>query len=118
MTFQEAAEKYSGQGIDFKDVLKRMGGNESLCVKFLHKFLEDQTYGEFCTAYGKDDMRQAMVHAHTLKGLGGNLGLRGVYEQSACIVDKLRSGETDIAREAQALKEAYEAAVDTIKQIG
>ncbi len=115
MTFEEAVQQYDGSEIDFKNSLTRMCNNGQLYSKFLHKFLTDGTYRDFCEAYEQKDMDRMLHTAHTLKGLSGNLGLSRVYEHSARIVEQIRNGETDI--DSRPLDEAYGDIIEIIKNL-
>ena len=62
-------------GIDVASALERMMGSEELLERLLKKFLENQQYPALCAALKGGDTEQAVIAAHTLKGVCGNLSL-------------------------------------------
>lgn len=69
-------------GLDTEDGLLRVGGNRQLYQKILLKFANSQkgiinTIDELLK---EQDYETAKRHAHTLKGVAGNIGAHGLYE--------------------------------------
>lgn len=62
-------------GINLDITLDRFMGNEVMYVKFLSKFVQDNTYDNLQKALNEKDYERAMGFAHTLKGITGNLGM-------------------------------------------
>lgn len=85
-------------GIDVASALERMMGSEELLERLLRKFLENQQYPALCAALKGGDMEQAMITAHTLKGVCGNLSMVSLYGLFARQVDALRAGELSLAQ--------------------
>lgn len=86
-------------GVDIDDGLKRLGGNESLYTRLLGSFVktmkEQIVEPDFdCTEYTGTTER-----AHTIKGISGNLSITPVYKAYTDIVDLLRGGKPEEARE-------------------
>jgi two-component system sensor histidine kinase/response regulator len=63
-------------GLDVVNGLRRMLGKKSLYLYMLRKFCAGQktTVAEIRRALGNDDWETAQRHAHTLKGVSGNIG--------------------------------------------
>ena len=63
-------------GIDAVDGVGRFGGNVKSYIKLLYKFAENQAGAikEMTAALQSDDKELAVRLAHTLKGVGGNIG--------------------------------------------
>ncbi len=114
MTLREFYEEIDS---DFDEVLKRLL-NERLMNRFVHKFLEDDSYLQLCEAVEENDYEQAFEKAHTLKGVCQNLGFCNLSTPVSELTDSLRNGKrpqnwdlmTDIKRE-------YERTVAAIQSI-
>jgi two-component system sensor histidine kinase/response regulator len=66
------------EGLDVKDGLNRVRGNQNLYLKLLRQFAEQQgpVAGEIATALSRGDTVLAGRLAHTLKGVAGNIGAK------------------------------------------
>jgi two-component system, sensor histidine kinase and response regulator len=66
------------EGLDVKDGLNRVMGNEKLYLKLLRQFAEQQgpAPGQIAVALSKGDVALAGRLAHTLKGVAGNIGAK------------------------------------------
>ena len=84
-------------GIDVASALERMMGSEELLERLLRKFLENQQYPALCAALKGGDTEQAVIAAHTLKGVCGNLSMVSLYGLFARQVDALRAGDLSLA---------------------
>ena len=95
-------------GLDMKDGLTRVAGNRKLYLKLLRQFIEQQgpAVGEIAAALATGDMALAERHAHTLKGVGGNIGARQVQTAAGTleklIHSKAAAAEIDSARQQAA----------------
>jgi len=69
-------------GIDTVDGVERFGGNVKSYIKLLHKFAENQAdaISEMTVALQSGDKELAVRLAHTLKGVGGNIGATDLQE--------------------------------------
>ena len=85
-------------GIDVASALERMMGSEELLERLLRKFLENQQYPALCAALKGGDTEQAVIAAHTLKGVCGNLSMVSLYGLFARQVDALRAGDLSLAQ--------------------
>lgn len=88
----------SVRGLDTKDGLARVAGNQKLYLKLLRQFAEQQA-GVPCqitTALKATDRASAERLAHTLKGVAGNIGAKPV-QAAAGAVEKLIRDQAGIA---------------------
>jgi PAS domain S-box-containing protein len=78
------------EGLDTKDGLARVAGNEALYLKLLRQFVAQQAtaVSEISAAFAKGDAGAAERLAHTLRGVSGNLGAKAV-QSAAEAVEKL-----------------------------
>lgn len=114
MTLQECYAQLEG---DYDDARRRLM-NEKLMQRFLIKFLDDPTMNALLKAVEEHDIDASFTAAHTLKGVSANLALTALQKSSAVLTDQLRSREKEADAELlAAVKEKYELAVATIKQI-
>lgn len=85
-------------GIDVTAALERMMGSEALLERLLGKFLDNQQYPALRAALQSGDTEQAVIAAHTLKGVCGNLSMTGLYGLFTGLVDALRAGDLPLAQ--------------------
>ena len=85
-------------GIDVASALERMMGSEELLERLLRKFLENQQYPALCAALKGGDTEQAVIAAHSLKGVCGNLSMVSLDGLFARQVDALRAGDLSLAQ--------------------
>ena len=85
-------------GIDVASALERMMGSEELLERLLRKFLENQQYPALCASLKGGDTEQAVIAAHTLKGVCGNLSMVSLDGLFARQVDALRAGDLSLAQ--------------------
>lgn len=88
-------KKYIEQGIDIDSALHRFLNKEDVYILFLKKFLADSSYQELISALEENDIEQAFMAAHTLKGVAGNLAMTQLYDAVYPLVEKLRHSDTD-----------------------
>jgi PAS domain S-box-containing protein len=94
-------------GIDTKDGLERMGGNVGSYIKLLNKFAENQAdaISNITGAVDSGDQEAAIRHAHTLKGVSGNVGANGLQELAGRLessyIDSLDAEVTPLLEEIE-----------------
>ena len=92
-------------GLDTKDGLTRVAGNQKLYLKLLRQFVEQQgpALGQITEALAKGDIALAERLAHTLKGVAGNIGAKSVQFAAGALEKHIRSkaadGEVDSAKQ-------------------
>ncbi|MDR0903622.1 MAG: Hpt domain-containing protein [Ruminococcus sp.] len=91
----------SGAGVDVKSALSRMLNKEEMYKKFLRKFREDtniyqlKDIVENNDKFSSEDCEKIFHYAHTIKGVAGNLGLTGIYNESSYISEATRNGSAE-----------------------
>ena len=82
-------------GIDVADGLNRVAGNKRLYRNLLEQFCEKQAGAgqQIREAIASGDRATAERLAHTLKGVGGNLGIGQVHAVAAKLERAIRSGD-------------------------
>ena len=80
-------------GIDVDEAMGRFLGNETLFLKFLVRFPQDENYGKLQAAVEEEDWQTAVNAAHTLKGVCGNLSITPLYQLFTRQVDTFRAGD-------------------------
>lgn len=103
MTLQDL---YTQIGGDYEGVLGRLMNSERMVQKFVLKFLADGSYELLLRSMEAQDYPEAFRAAHTIKGIGQNLGFTPLYELAGALSDALRNGFTP---GAPALAEQLEA---------
>ena len=72
-------ERLQAVGVDTTTAIARFAGNAALYVKFLSKFPPDPNFADLESALGEHDAQKALICAHTLKGVCGNLGMDALF---------------------------------------
>lgn len=93
-------EFYITIGQNYEEVLTRAMNSEEFLLMLLQSFETDETFALLQTAVEGGQAKEIFDHAHTLKGLALNLGLKPLYEAAALLVEITRNGETKGAQEA------------------
>ncbi len=110
-------QKLKDAGIDVDEALERFMGNQALMEKFLKKFPADTNYTKLEEAILQENKEEALVAAHTLKGVCGNLSMQKMFELMTEQVGLFRAGEwqqaTDMMPEVRA---AYHNIIDAIEE--
>lgn len=86
MTLQEF---YSGMGVDYKEVMKRLLKEERV-IKYLGMILKEPNFALLDEAYEKRDHDEIFKTTHTIKGLCMNLELKPLAEASAVLMEYTR----------------------------
>ena len=95
-------EELKDLGVDVDSGLNRLNGNEALFVKLLGTFVRTmESYNVSLDFDGSDSEEVASVteKAHAIKGAAGNLSITPIYEAYTQIVDLLRAGDIEPAKE-------------------
>lgn len=91
---------YDNLGQNYDIVLKRSMGKEAFLYSLLSRFAADTTMEELENAIYVHDAADIFTHAHTLKGVAENLGLKPLYESVSDLVEITRKGSIEGADEA------------------
>lgn len=105
--------KLSQYGVNWTEVMERFVDDEELYFDCLHSFMEDPAFSELENAIRNREYEQAFDHAHTLKGVAGNLGLAPLFVAMGGLVEPLRNHVYDdidsqyhaVQKETQMLRE-------------
>lgn len=87
--------RLSEAGIDTKEALSRMMGNEALLMRILSKLREDKNYASLREALSRDDAEGAFAASHTLKGIYGNVSAKELFKLFSEQTECLRSGDLE-----------------------
>jgi PAS domain S-box-containing protein len=91
-------------GLDTKDGLSRVAGNQKLYLKILRQFVEQQgnALAEVSQAISRGDWGLAERVAHTLKGVAGNIGARSLSMAAGQLEKRIHANaspeEIEVAR--------------------
>ncbi len=85
-------ELYTAIGGDYEGVLGRMMNRESMVEKFVLKFLQDASYDKLMESMEAENYEEAFRAAHTIKGVGQNLGFTRLYQSAGALSEALRGG--------------------------
>lgn len=80
-------------GVNTQEAIRRFSGNAALYQKMLGKVAASVADNEVMPCLENEDYEAAVVKAHTLKGVTGNLSLTPLYEGYTEIVRLLREGK-------------------------
>jgi PAS domain S-box-containing protein len=105
------------EGIDIAGALNRVAGNKRLYRRLLEQFAEKEsdTDMRIGDALSKGDREGAERLAHTLKGLAGNLGIKGVQASAAQLEKAIRDGDAQVPKFLTELKGALAPQVASIR---
>jgi CheY-like chemotaxis protein len=105
-------------GFDLDAARRRVNGNETLLLKLLRRFRDEQPRvpQSIRLALQAADRSTAERQAHTLKSVAGNLGLRGVQQSAAELEAAVRQGAAaaDLEPALQSLQLALDAAAKVL----
>lgn len=81
--------------LNYDFALNQLGGNEALLTKMLGKFESEfsDVATEITHLLNNNDIKNAKMKVHTVKGISGNLGLQALYDCSTKFDVELRTGE-------------------------
>ena len=104
-------------GINVRDALKRLDGNEALFAEMLRRFADDNSYREIVKAPELKNSGKLLADSHMLKGLCGILSLTPLYELLSRQVDLLRAGDCESAAAlAPKISECYDEITSAIRR--
>lgn len=106
---------------NYQDAMSRFLSEERV-IKFLHLFLNDDSYTGLTKAIADNDYAAGFRYSHNLKGVAANLSLDSLFTVSSNICEMLRSysGPIPNSEVIEALKpvtEQYELVVKYINEL-
>ena len=96
---QKVCEDLQAAGVDLERVMGRFMGNEELYIKYLKRFMDDESFQNMQSMFQQGNLEETFKAAHTLKGLIANLGLDGIMHSVSPITEKLRNGSDEGVKE-------------------
>ncbi len=113
----EYKEKLQTYGVNLNSALDRFMDNEQLYERILSKFPADKNFTLLEKCLEENNIPQAFVHAHTLKGLVGTLDLTNLSNILGPMTEQLRAGETTgIQEQFDRLKTQYKLICELITE--
>lgn len=91
----ELLEKLTAWGVNLGEVRLRFLDDDELYIDCLHAFVQDPSFAALDSAIRDQNHISAFEHAHTLKGVAGNLGLAPLYHALSGLVECLRTQSYD-----------------------
>lgn len=91
----DTKKELTDAGIDVDDAMHRFLDREDLFVKFMKEYLDDDNLDKLKESLADGNVGEAFDYAHTLKGVAGNLGFKGILKDLVPAVEILRAGSTD-----------------------
>ncbi len=111
---------YKVLGVDFNDVLKRLG-SETLIKKYLLKFRHDESFSSLEQSLREKNFTEAFRAAHTLKGICLNLELKPLTDASVELTEILRDykpgKEEKLEQVYCSFTEAYKNVIEALQQL-
>lgn len=80
-------------GCDTDGAMERMLDDESFYRDCLDTFLNDDHFARLGRMLNENNVREAFLSAHALKGVSANLGLTPLYKAICELVEPLRAGD-------------------------
>ncbi|MDQ7090433.1 MAG: response regulator [Methylococcales bacterium] len=108
------------KGINFQSGMERVGQNRTLYLKLLQMFIKEHQYSfdDITQKLANDDVKGAKIKAHTLKGVGANLGATALSTIAAEIEVLLNEQETvEDTTKLQTLADEVKHFMDGIERI-
>ncbi|MCX7958195.1 MAG: response regulator, partial [Deltaproteobacteria bacterium] len=96
--------------VDVADGLNRVSYNIEVYTKMLKGFAEKYRKAgeEISLLIEKNEFKEAETIVHTIKGVSGNLGIKGLYEKSVYLDNLLKSEEASVRTEEALRSFLYE----------
>lgn len=108
---------YDETGGNYDSVIQRFL-TEERTKRFLKMFLKDPSYEQLESSLKTEDVDEAFLAAHTLKGVCLNIGLSRLYTSSSDVTEALRGRDLNAAmQKMQALRRDYMEVMNGIGQI-
>lgn len=92
------ADALAVYGINYADAMDRMLNNGALYQQLAQHYTSDQNYLSLIEDMKAGDYETAYKHAHTLKGVAGNLSFTQLHQLAAQICEALVDNDIDTAQ--------------------
>lgn len=111
-------EEFIENGIDYDAAMNLFMGSEAMYIKFLAKFLNDESYGKLKEGIANNDCDASFRAAHTLKGVAGNLSLKSLAKAASDITEEFRAGNFEAGLKfIETLDKEYEKTISVIRSL-
>ena len=110
---------YNEIGSNYQDILLRMSA-QKIVIKFVKKFIEDNTFNELTVGIGKGDFEQTYRSVHTLKGICLNLSFDVLANYCSMLTEYLRTInklDDNVYMMYENIKEEYQKVFIKIKEL-
>ena len=107
---------YRAAGGTAAEAAPRLGGADH-ALRFLRLFPLDDSFPQLSEALGRGDVQTAFRAAHTLKGIGYNLGLNRLGNRAAALCEVLHTGSVPAPELLRQLTEEYCCVIDAIHEL-
>ena len=87
--------------IDIDEGIARLGGNSDFYKRILAKAVDMPAYAALKEALAAGDLKTAELHAHTIKGVAGNLSMVKLFKLSTEYDALLKTEKTSAELESQ-----------------
>ena len=102
--------------VNFDEGVKRVMNNNAFYIKMLNKFKAEDNLKKLAEAIEAQDMENAQVAAHTLKGLAANLSLTELYKQSMEIEGQIKARSVN-PDQINILKNVYDTTLSEVEKV-
>jgi HPt (histidine-containing phosphotransfer) domain-containing protein len=92
MTFATMPPEEIKEYVSYEAAIRRFRGNAAIYKRLLESYLAENPYAEFCETLAAGDINSAERHAHSLKGVAGNMSLPALLEASTQADNELKQG--------------------------
>ncbi len=92
-------EELKTMGVDVEEAVERFVGNAALYEKMLRTFPKMIRNSEVDPDFDGNDYADIIEKTHAIKGTSGNLSLTPIYKAYTDVVDLLRGGKPEEARQ-------------------
>lgn len=105
----EMADALAAYSINYTDAMARMLNNGALFKQLAMHYLDDANYAALAADMEAGEYESAYNHAHTLKGVAGNLSFSTLHGLAAQLCDALSADDVETAATLmEPVKEAHE----------
>lgn len=112
------SEFWNEQGLDSDELTKRFVGNLQLAALCTKKFASDSHYDALIESIKAKDYGGIELNAHSLMGVGANLGFETFRSFAQVLIDDVRTERYEnIESDFEGVKEEYKRLCTEIKKI-
>ncbi len=105
-------------GIDADSVISRLGGDVELYMTICLKFINDPTFSNILLAVAENNLSEAGIHIHTLKGVSANLGFIRLKALCDTLLEELKNKSYfDFNIDLCRLKKDYHSLISYLKTV-